>query len=221
MCGRFSLSESPAVLAKALGLPVPRVEPRYNIAPMQPVVALVNDAESGGLSFQALRWGLVPFWARDASMAVRCINAKAETVHEKPTFRAAFRHRRCLVPASGFYEWRHEGKAKTPFYFSPANPASPLVLAGIWEDWTDGAEYLRTLSILTTAANATMRPVHDRMPVLLPAEAWRRWLDAGVQHPRALADLLTPYPDGFLRAWRVSPYVNKVGNEGEACIEPA
>lgn len=224
MCGRFALEKIDVALAGAFGIPVPDVAPRYNIAPSQMALALVNDPESGGASFQALSWGLAPFWAKDKSLAARCINARAETAHEKPAFRAAFRHRRCLVPATGFYEWRRDGRVKTPFFFTPAvppdTPSEPLVLAGIWEDWTDGTEYLRSLSILTTAANATMRPIHDRMPVILRADAWRRWIAPSVQHPRAIADLLTPCEDTFLMRREVGDYVNDARHEGEACLTP-
>ncbi len=221
MCGRFALIEINQALALAFDLPVPAIRPRYNIAPSQPVTALLNDPESGGASFQPLSWGLVPFWAKDKSLAARCINARAETAQEKPAFRAAFRHRRCLVPASGFYEWRREGRARTPFYFAPADPGAPLALAGLWEDWTDGTEHLRSLAILTTAANADMLPVHDRMPVVLPPGAWRLWVDPAAQHPRDLLPLLTPRGDGFLARREVGPYVNDARHEGAACAAPA
>lgn len=221
MCGRFALAEIPELLARILGLAAPKIRPRYNIAPTQAATVVVNDAESGGVAFQDLVWGLTPFWAKDTSMAARCINARAETVHEKPAFRAAYRHRRCLVPATGFYEWRREGRTKTPFYFFPADPAAPLALAGVWEDWTDGVEHRRSFSIITTAANGTMRPVHDRMPVILPESSWPRWLDPEAQNPRRLADMLAPCPDAFLECRQVGPFVNNARNEGAACIEPA
>ncbi len=221
MCGRFALAEINRELAQAFELPVPEIAPRYNIAPSQSVTAIVNDPESGGISFQPLFWGLVPFWAKDKSLAMRCINARAETAHEKPAFRAAFRHRRCLVPASGFYEWRRESRAKTPFYFAPADSAAPLALAGLWEDWTDGTGHLRSLSILTTAANAVMSPVHDRMPVIIRAESWRLWVDPKVQNPRELAPLLTPCDNALLTRREVGAYVNNARHEGAACIAPA
>ncbi len=198
MCGRFVLEKIDLSFGELFGIPVPECVPRYNIAPSQPVTALINDPESGGASFHILSWGLVPFWAKDKSLAMRCINARSETAHEKPAFRAALRHRRCLVPATGFYEWQREGRTRTPFFFAPAVPSEPLALAGIWEDWTDGTECLRSLSILTTAANAVMRPIHDRMPVILQPDAWLRWLDPAVQHPCEPADLLAPCNAGFL-----------------------
>lgn len=220
MCGRYMLTEIPELLIKMFGLSMPKIRRRYNIAPTQMACALINDVESGGMSFQALSWGLAPFWAKDKTMAARCFNARAETVHEKPTFRAAFRHRRCLIPTNGFYEWRREGRTKTPFYFSPADARMPLVLAGVWEDWTDGTEHVRSFSILTTEANAVMRPVHDRMPVILPETAWRRWVDPQVQNLRELADLLIPCQDTYLASRPVTPYVNDTRNEGVDCIAP-
>lgn len=220
MCGRFALVDINKELARAFDLSIPKAAPRYNIAPTQQVMALVHDPEAGGTAFQSLFWGLVPFWAKDKSLAMRCINARAETAYEKPTFRAAFRHRRCLVPATGFYEWKREGRAKTPFYFSPADSTAPLALAGLWENWTDGTEHLRSLSILTTAANAVMSPIHDRMPVIIQADAWRRWVDPAVQNPWELTTLLTPCDDAFLMRREVGTYVNNARHEGEACIAP-
>ncbi len=205
MCGRFALEKIDLAFGEAFGIPVPECAPRCNIAPSQSVIALMNVSESGGASFHSLSWGLVPFWAKDKSLAMRCINARSETAHEKPAFRAALRRRRCLIPATGFYEWKREGRTRTPFFFTPAVSSEPLALAGIWEDWTDGTEYLRSLSILTTAANTVMKPVHDRMPVILQAGAWRRWIDPAVQHPREIADLLQPCDDGFLTSRRFSP----------------
>ncbi len=221
MCGRFALEKIVPAFGEAFGISVPEDTPRYNIAPSQPVTALLNDPESGGASFYPLSWGLVPFWAKDKSLARRCINARSETAHEKPAFRAALQHRRCLVPATGFYEWRREGRAKTPFFFTPDVPSAPLALAGIWEDWTDGTAHLRSLSILTTVANAVMLPIHDRMPVILQPDTWLRWLDPTVQHPGEIADLLAPCDDGFLTRREVGNYVNKTRHEGEACMVPS
>jgi putative SOS response-associated peptidase YedK len=205
MCGRFALSAIPKALAEPFGLEAPAVEPRRDIRPTQAAMILLREPETGKPEFQGLVWGLVPFWAKDKKNATRAINARAETVHDKPTFRAAFRHRRCLIPASGFYEWRREGKVKTPFYFTPADPDAPLIMAGLWEDWTDGVEHLRSFTILTIGANTLMRPIHDRMPVILPEAAWERWLDPAVQRRDEVADLLCPAEEGFLQSRECGP----------------
>lgn len=220
MCGRFALAELPGLLLEFLGFDVPLPAPRYNITPTQPVLAVVNDRRGGGVAAQALHWGLVPFWARDRKMAARMINARAETAAEKPAFRAALRYRRCLVPASGFYEWKREGRAKIPHYFSPSVPGDALVMAGLWEDWEFGGEYLRSLAILTVDANSDMAPVHDRMPVILPPEAWAGWLDADTQRVDAVLPLLCPAPAGKLRCRRVGAAVNSVFAAGEDLVDP-
>ena len=219
MCGRFTLAELPGPLLEFLGLDVPPPAPRYNIAPTQPVLAVVNDRHGGGIALQALHWGLVPFWAKDKKMAARMINARSETAAEKPAFRAALRYRRCLVPASGFYEWKKEGRGKAPHYFVPAVSGDPLVMAGLWEDWECNGEHLRSLAILTVGANVDVASVHDRMPVILPPESWAGWLDADVQRVDAVAPLLCSAPAGGLRSWRVGGGVNSVFAEGAGLIE--
>lgn len=217
MCGRFALAESPRDMADFFDIEPPLLEPRYNVAPAQTALVLVREPERRAPEFQGLFWGLVPFWAKDAAMATRLVNARAETASEKRAFRAAFRHRRCLVPVSGFYEWRREGKGRTPYFFS-ARRGGMLALAGVWEDWSMDDRYVRSFSILTSDANAVMRPVHDRMPVVLPPEAWARWLDPDLQRPEELADLLAPADPGMLRKCRVGSFVNKVGNDGPECV---
>lgn len=218
MCGRFAFTGIPDALIEAHDLERRRLLARYNIGPMQTGTIVLFDPDRQRVEDQDLNWGLVPTWAKDKSMAARCINARAETVSEKPTFRAAFRYRRCLVPVSGFYEWRREGKTKTPFYFSsPTNV--PLILAGLWEDWTDHVEHYRSFTILTTQANTVMQPIHDRMPVILPPDAWNRWLNPKPDHPTGLDDLLRPAPDDYLQCNQVSDYVNRVENEGPECVK--
>jgi putative SOS response-associated peptidase YedK len=175
---------------------------------------MLRDPETGKSSFQSLSWGLVPCWARDKKNASRAINARAETVAEKPTFRASFRHRRCLVPASGFYEWKREGKVRIPYFCAPAQPDAPLVLAGLWEDWTDGTECLRSFAILTTEANTLMRPIPDRMPVILPEAAWARWMDQAVQRREEVAYMLCPAEDGFLQSRAFGPVSGGVADSG-------
>lgn len=218
MCGRFALAETPRDMAEFFDAEPPLVEPRYNVAPAQTALVLVREPESGRPEFQGLFWGLVPFWAKDTGMAARLINARAESMSEKPAFRAAFRHRRCLVPVSGFYEWMREGKTRTPYFFSSGRSGEMLALAGVWEEWMKGEQYLRSFSILTTEANETMRPVHDRMPVIVPEDGWRRWLDPEVQRRDEVEDLLCPADPDVLRRYRVSGYVNKVVNEGQECV---
>ena len=174
MCGRFALQSIPKQVLDEFIIIPPPVLPRYNIAPTQkaPVVLVGHDGQP---VMDELRWGLIPSWAKDVSAGVRAINARAETIAEKPTFRDAFRKRRCLVPASGFYEWRRDGKTKTPYYFTSRK--DPIVFAGLWEQWTDGAETIHSFTIITTEANGLMAPIHDRMPVILQRGDWWTWLD--------------------------------------------
>jgi putative SOS response-associated peptidase YedK len=213
MCGRFLLfSDGPTLAARFDLTSFPELAPRYNIAPTQPVAAV--RAGGAGRECVALRWGLVPSWARDARQAP--INARAETAAEKPTFRAAFRKRRCLVPADGFYEWATLGRRKQPFCFRPWDER-PLALAGVWERWDGPAGPVESCAILTTEANDLVRPVHDRMPVILPERHWPAWLDAGLQDAGALAPLLRPFPSDALRAYPVGD----PRQDGPDCLTPA
>lgn len=219
MCGRFTLTSSPEELERAFGaLATPHgFGPRYNVAPQQPVLALVAG-EDGARRFDLFQWGLVPFWAKDPTIGNRMINARAETVAEKPAFRAAFEKRRCLVVMDGFYEWRPMPGGKVPMRIHVPSRA-PFTAAGLWERWGPaGYEPLFTCTILTIQANDFMRPIHDRMPVLLDGEGRDRWLDAAA--PRdALVDLLRPY-DGELEAYEVDRRVNSPRNDGPECVEP-
>ena len=217
MCGRFAFyspSEATAALFGVDGALV--VEPRYNIAPTQ-YIAAVRDNEQQQRELVKLRWGLVPFWAKDPSIGNRMINARAETVAEKPSYRAAFRHRRCVVLADGFYEWRREGDAKTPYFISLAS-GEPFALAGLWENWTDKAsgESLQTTTLITTAANDFMQPLHHRMPVIVQSDAADEWLSGSVDYLQHAAER-TP----LLRAWPVDRRVNNARNEGETLVDPA
>ena len=216
MCGRFAFY-SPAEAAVALfGVNASfEVKPRYNIAPTQDIAAIRDGQE--GRELVMLRWGLVPFWAKDPSIGNRMINARAETVAEKPSYRAAFRHRRCVVLADGFYEWRRENDAKTPYFISLAD-GKPFALAGLWENWTDKAtgESLQTTTLITTAANEFMQALHHRMPVVLQTAATDEWL-AGSVEPLEHAAKRTPK----LKAWPVERRVNNARNEGEDLIEAA
>jgi putative SOS response-associated peptidase YedK len=223
MCGRFTLFSDRSELARLFGcgfdVPFP---PRYNIAPGQPVPA-VRQVEGDGppvRKLALLRWGLVPSWANDAKFAYQCINARAETAASKPAFRSAFKHRRCLLPASGFYEWQKRGKEKWPFLFG-LKDGSPFAFAGLWECWSgshgDGRE---TCTILTTEANDLVRPFHERMPVILPAEHYGDWLNPGAVAPEWLQTVLRPYPAEAMQARAVNPYVNNARHEGPECVQP-
>ncbi len=217
MCGRFAFyspSEATAALFGVSGaLPV---EARYNIAPTQYIAAIRDDADNGR-QLTMLRWGLVPFWAKDPSIGNRMINARAETVTEKPAYRAAWRRRRCLVLADGFYEWHKEGSGKTPYYISGSD-AEPFAFAALWENWDSKVsdESIQSTTLITTAANDFMASLHHRMPVVLGAETAGRWL-AGHDD---LLELAEPYRDK-LRAWPVDRRVNNARNEGADLIEPA
>lgn len=200
MCGRFALKALPRSLMEFLGITPPQITPRSEIFPLQESATVLYDQEKKAPNIHFLKWGLIPFWAKDKKFANKAINARAETIDVKPTFKAAFRLRRCLIPATGFYEWKTEGKRKAPYYFAPADQDEPLVLAGLWEDWRQGDEHVRTFAIVTTTANETMAPIHDRMPVILQPDSWERWLDPKPHTRKQLEDLLRPTEPDFLQA---------------------
>jgi putative SOS response-associated peptidase YedK len=243
MCGRFTLRAPASLVAEQFGLlDVPPLDPRYNIAPTQPV-AVVRTAGLGavqeplpspvsgeGLGVRAassprelvwLRWGLVPSWAQDPAIGNRLINARAETAAQKPAFRAAMRRRRCLVVADGFYEWQRTGARKQP-YFIRMRDDRPFAFAGLWESW-EGADHsaLETCTILTTDANELMRPIHDRMPVIVSPDDYALWLDPANERPEQLASLLEPYRGDAMIAYPVSTLVNSPAHDDPRCIEPA
>lgn len=217
MCGRFAFY-SPSEAAIALfGVSVAaEVQPRYNIAPTQ-FIAAIRNGEQEERELVMLRWGLVPFWAKDPAIGNRMINARAETVAEKPAYRAAYRHRRCIVMADGFYEWQKGGDIKTPHFISLASGA-PFVLAGLWENWNDkeSGESLQTATLLTTAANEFMAPLHHRMPVILEANTAGEWLAGSNDLLDDVAAITPP-----LQAWPVDRRVNNARNEGEDLISAA
>ncbi|MBX3015310.1 MAG: SOS response-associated peptidase [Caldilineaceae bacterium] len=228
MCGRFTLDASPEQLATLFDLPeAPVLVSRYNIAPTQPVgVVRINPqaAQAGQHEWALTYWGLIPSWAKDPAIGARMINARSETVTEKPAFRAAFKRRRCLVPTSGFFEWQKQGKTKQPYYITTPD-RSPFAIAGLWEYWegADGSA-LESCTLLTTSANALMEPLHDRMPVIVQPQDYAQWLgtgrDATPQELDQLQHLLRPYADDGLVAYPVSTYVNNARNEGVDCIQP-
>ncbi len=217
MCGRFAFYSPSEAAAALFGVEASvDLDPRYNIAPTQDVAAIRN-AESGERELVLLRWGLVPFWARDPSIGNRMINARAETVAEKPAFRAAYRRRRCLVLADGFYEWRREGSTKTPYFISLAS-GEPFALAGLWEHWKDKSSdrELESATLLTTEASPFMESLHHRMPVVLEPGMADEWLGGS-------ETLLDSIRDNGprLQAWPVDRRVNIARNEGEDLVEPA
>jgi putative SOS response-associated peptidase YedK len=214
MCGRFAFYSPAEATAALFGVAgAPQVEPRYNIAPTQDIAAIRRD-RAGVRELVLLRWGLVPFWAKDASIGNRMINARSETAAEKPAYRAAFSHRRCIVPADGFYEWRRVGDEKTPYFIS-LESGEPFAIAALWERWVDKdtGEELQTATLLTTAANEFMSRLHDRMPVILDPAAADGWLDGSAVD---VADGTAP---PALRAWPVRRRVNNARNEGSDLIE--
>ena len=220
MCGRFTLISniSELQLRFEFAMDSPELQPRYNIAPTQQVLTVVNDGERRG---ETMRWGLVPSWAKDIKVGNRMINAVSESAAIKPAFRSAFRCRRCLVLADGFFEWRREGKQRAPLYFSQKS-GEAMAFAGLWENWqSPEGEWVRSCTILTTAANSFIEPVHNRMPVILSAETELLWLDPLTETPANLEPLLLPAPPELLDSREVSPVVNNVRNQGPDCIVPA
>ena len=219
MCGRFIQATAGAVLAARFQLATaPDLVPRYNVAPGQPIGAICC-AGDGRREWVALRWGLVPAWAPEPKTAYRTINARAETAAEKPAYRQAFRRRRCLIPADGFYEWQAAGKGKQPYCIAPAD-GQPLAFAGLWERWERDGQALESATILVTQANLLIASIHDRMPVILDPAAEARWLDPRVTDPAVLRPLLAPCPPARLRWWPVSPAVNWPGAEGPELLAP-
>jgi putative SOS response-associated peptidase YedK len=221
MCGRISLSVPAEEIEREFDVPTLPLDfrPRYNIAPSQPVLAVVADG-SGGRRAEFFRWGLVPFWAKDPSIGNRMINARAETVAEKPAFRNALKRQRCLVPVNGFYEWQKQDAGKVPLWIHLTS-GSPFALAGLWEEWRPSTEAapLRSCTILTTAATEFMRPIHDRMPVIVPRGARDAWLDPGTD-AADLLPLLAPYTGSDLDAYPVSTMVNSPANDLPECLVP-
>jgi putative SOS response-associated peptidase YedK len=219
MCGRYALHHPTAELSGYFGVERLAIEltPRYNIAPSQ-VVAVVR--QRGARSLDACKWGLVPAWAKDPKIGNRMINARAETVAEKPAYKSALKRRRCLIPASGFYEWRHEGETRVPTYIHRQDE-SPLALAGLWETWqSPEGEDLHSCTILTTGANEFMAAIHTRMPVILPPSAWEEWLDPKAQELAPLLPLLQPLAGDELASHEVGRQVNAAAFDDPSCIQP-
>ena len=221
MCGRYSLATPAEKVAEHFGLDeVPALSPRYNIAPAQSVATVrrTTDRETPVLEFR--RWGLIPPWAKDPGIGSRMINARVETVAEKPSFRAAFRRRRCLVPADGFYEWKPHPKRRQPHHVRLAS-GELFGLAGLFEAWeSPEGERIESCTLLTTAADAALRALHDRMPIILDPEHYRRWLDPDLQDPEAILSLTRANLSDRLRFRPVAFRVNDPKNDDPRCIEP-
>jgi len=222
MCGRFTQTQTdPNVVQTAFNLPdtPPESPPRYNIAPGTPIAVIVQEAGANRLDY--MHWGLIPAWSKDRQIANRLINARGETVHEKPSFRAAFKARRCLIVADGFYEWRKNADgSKTPMYIQVQEGAL-FGMAGLWENWQDPAsgESLQSCTIITTQPNTLMQAIHDRMPVILPTEDYAPWLDPHNRDTDTLRHLLHPYNPALMRAYTVSTQVNNPRNDTPALIQ--
>jgi len=221
MCGRFTLFEADNILSKEFGVSgIPPLSPRYNISPSQPVAAVRAAPAGVGRELALLRWGLIPSWSKDPAIGNRLINARAETAREKPSFRNAFRRHRCLIPTNGFYEWQRQERGKQP-YFVRMRDGRPFAFAGLWDRWESADEgAIETCTILTTAPNAVLAPIHDRMPVILPPAEYARWLDPGLLDTDSLGPLLVPFPAEDMLALPVSPRVNAPTVDDEKCMAP-
>lgn len=220
MCGRFALIVSGEAVAEQFQLAeTPLLAPRYNIAPTQPVAAVRLTPHGQQRELTHFHWGLIPSWAKDSKMSARLINARSETVADKPSFRTAFKRRRCLIPATGFYEWQRLNSSKQPMYIHAAD-GGLLALAGLWETWhaPDGGE-IDSCTILTTEPNELMAPIHNRMPVIIEPADYDMWLDPG-DRPEDGLHLLRPYPTTKLAAYPVSTTVNNPRNDTPNCVTP-
>lgn len=218
MCGRFAIA-APRFerIEQALGVSFAPLAPRYNIAPTQPVDVVVDEG-AHRYAMRPMRWGLVPHWSKEPTTKFSTFNARAETAPAKPAFRDAFRRRRCLIPASGFYEWKTAGKRKQPLYFTD-DSGKGLAFAGLWDHWEGKADAIDSCTILVGPPNGLVAPVHDRMPVMLDEESFARWLDPQAS-PETLPDLLIPFPAHRMRSWPVDPAVGNARLDNPSLIEP-
>ncbi len=223
MCGRYTLAAPSDLVEDLFSLDGPiDLAARFNIAPTQEApVVLVEPEPDPGRRLEQFRWGLVPFWAKDRSLGDRMINARSETVAEKPAYRASFKKRRCLVVADGFYEWQATGGPKQPYFFR-LKSGRPFAMAGLWDRWDKSSDEtpLQTFTILTTGPNEVVAPVHHRMPVILQPSDYQLWLDPGNQDAAELEALLVASPTEEMETFPVSTYVNNPANQGPRCIEP-
>lgn len=214
MCGRYNLRSNQRELSDLFGTFVPELSPRFNIAPTQQVLSIrMNDGEREAAM---LRWGLVPVWSKDPKAGPPVINARAESVREKPTFRSAFKARRCLIPVTGFYEWQSIGTGKQPYHITMTT-STPFAIAGLWECWNGDGKSVESCTLITTSANTLMEPFHDRMPIIVAQNDFDIWLTGD---PDAAATLLRPFDPDAMTAHPVSTIVNNAWNESPDCVKP-
>ena len=221
MCGRYTLKAIPEIFADQFNFEeLSKSRPRYNIAPSQLVACVRFIPRSQSREGAMLRWGLIPSWAKDLDIGMKLINARAETVNERPSFQKSFRHRRCLVLADGFYEWRREERIKQPYYIRMKDER-PFAFAGLWEYWTNpDGQVVESCALITTASNELMIPIHNRMPVIVDPDCYDEWLDPMQQEIVKLNALLRPYPAEYMMAYPVDRLVNNVSFDDSRCIEP-
>lgn len=228
MCGRFSSCRSPEQIARRFRTtnPLPNSGPRYNAAPAQAMLVVRFDPQTRQRSLDPIRWGLIPHWAKDSTIGNRLINARAESIAEKPAFRDAFRRRRCLIPADGFFEWRKDTRPKQP-YFIRMKDGDLFAFAGLWENWRapegtrpESERWVRTFTIITTGANALVHPIHDRMPAIIAPANYGKWLGDEAATPSELHAMLTPFPAGEMEAYPVGHAVNDVHHDDASLLEP-
>ena len=220
MCGRYTLTCRPDVVAEAFQLEaIPDLHPRYNVAPSQSIACIRAGLRERTREAIMLRWGFIPSWAGDPAMGMKLINARAETVAEKPSFQKSFRERRCLVPADGYYEWKREGARKQPYYIRLEH-GRPFAFAGLWSRWNgEDGKTIESCAILTTTPNERLVSIHDRMPVILQPGAYEPWLDSGLQDRTRLVPFLTPYPADAMIAVPVGRRVNDPRVDDARCLE--
>lgn len=219
MCGRFVMTLEPSKMEQFFGVhEVPVIIPHYNIAPSQQILAICQNGD-GYRHARSFRWGLVPSWSKDPAIGSKMINARSETVGEKPSFRGPIRYHRCLIPANGFYEWSRQGNEKVPFYIHRKDQ-EPLAFAGIWDTWKSMDEVIESCSILTTDANSLISKLHDRMPVILSQSEFDSWLDRETTDVEKLKMLFSPYPPEMLEIFQVSMLVNNTRNDSTECLKP-
>jgi putative SOS response-associated peptidase YedK len=222
MCGRYRLSRRKQLVEEYFDAAEWQEDwsPRYNIAPTQPVPVIRQNPKEPLRQLGLMKWGLIPSWAHDPSAAAKMINARSETAATKPAFRDPLKHRRCLIPADGFYEWMRTGKAKQPYCFE-VNEGELFAFAGLWDRWKDpSGNWVKTCSILTSTPNAVTSPVHDRMPVILDPESYDLWLDPGMTKVEAVSDLLRPCDARLMRCYPISTRINHGANDDEECSRP-
>jgi putative SOS response-associated peptidase YedK len=222
MCGRYKLTAKERWLSEYFNIPAEDIEwaARWNVAPTDEVATIRQDRDEPKRVFAKMRWGLIPYWAKDASIGAKTINAVCETAAEKPVFRESMRKRRCLIPADGFYEWKQIGRKKKQAYNIGMKDDGLFAFAGLWDRWKDGSgNVIESCTILTTEANSLLKPIHNRMPVIPHPDDYDLWLDPGVTDPARVADLLKPFDAQQMRVYPVSSAVNSVKNDSPECAE--